>query len=364
MLTLTALALAYALAPTRPRAPQPLAYALVSSSRPRAPPPLALAGRGFGPQAAPVPSLPTTLDADAQALLDESGGDATKARTSMMGYTLAYVAEEMPELYEKIRNDSKEEEAHAALVEITWDAIAAFLPVTHAPTPTKAAGQKLTAVARCGVGVLDGSDPPSVLDVGCGTGLLLPFLTTLGAPPQRYRGIDLSPRMVEVAQRVHALPAYEGATFEDVSFDSLASEAEPLLYDAIFFNAALQFFPDPSAALAGAARLLAPGDESRIVLSHISGASFVQKELEDNPTTVRSLMPTLEELEAIAAPLGLQVVLPSFLGADAESIATALDAFYCVVLRWDAAHGGVDGETGSTEAPEDLSGGLSGGLTG
>ena len=75
-------------------------------------------------------------------------------------------------------------------------------------------------------------------------------------------------------------------------------------------------------------------------------------------------MPTLEELEAIAAPLGLQVVLPSFLGADAESIATALDAFYCVVLRWDAAHGGVDGETGSTEAPADLSGGLSGGLTG
>ena len=49
-----------------------------------------------------------------------------------------------------------------------------------------------------------------ILDVGCGTGLLLPFLTTLGAPPQRYRGIDLSPRMVEVAQRVHALPAYEG----------------------------------------------------------------------------------------------------------------------------------------------------------
>ena len=96
----------------------------------------------------------------------------------------------------------------------------------------------------------------------------------------------------------------------------------------------------------------------------ISGAAFVQKELEDNPTTVRSLMPTLEELEAIAAPLGLQVVLPSFLGADAESIAKALDAFYCVVLRWDAAHGGVDGETGSTEAPEDLSGGLSGGLTG
>ena len=64
-------------------------------------------------------------------------------------------------------------------------------------------------------------------------------------------------------------------------------------------------------------------------------------------------MPTLEELEAIAAPLGLPVVLPSFLGADAESIAKALDAF-TVVLRWDAAHGGVDGETGSTEAPEDL----------
>ena len=56
-------------------------------------------------------------NADAQALLDESGGDATKARTSMMGYTLAYVAEEMPELYAALKEDPKRPDAHAALVE-------------------------------------------------------------------------------------------------------------------------------------------------------------------------------------------------------------------------------------------------------
>ena len=104
------------------------------------------------------------LDSDAAALLEELNGDAEKARTSYMGYTLAYVKEEMPELYDRIRTDPTHPDAHRALVEITWDAIAAFLPVTHSPKLTEAAQKKLTAVARAGC---DGTSdsPMSTLDV-------------------------------------------------------------------------------------------------------------------------------------------------------------------------------------------------------
>eukprot|EP00966_Prymnesium_polylepis_P148346 3426599-Prymnesium_polylepis.1 len=77
-------------------------------------------------------------------------------------------------MYEAIKTDPQRPDCHEALVEVTWDAIAAFLPVTHSPTPTPAASQKLTAIARAAV---DGSlKAPRVLDVGCGNGLLLPFL--------------------------------------------------------------------------------------------------------------------------------------------------------------------------------------------
>ena len=52
--------------------------------------------------------------------------------------------------------------------------------------------------------------------------------------------------------------------------------------------------------------MLAPGPSARIVLSHLNGAAFVRKEKEDNPTTVRSTMPDLATLEAVAGRLGLQ----------------------------------------------------------
>ena len=165
---------------------------------PRAAQPCALAGRGFGassPPAAPAPA--PALDDDAAALLDEAGGDINRARTNYIGYTLAYLEDADPEMYEAIKTDPKRPDCHEALVEVTWDAIAAFLPVTHSPTPTPAASQKLTAIARAAV---DGSlEAPRVLDVGCGNGLLLPFLGASGMPGAAYRGVDLSSRMIEVS---------------------------------------------------------------------------------------------------------------------------------------------------------------------
>jgi len=300
------------------------------------------------------------LDADAQALLDEANGDAMMARANYIGYTLAYLEDAEPELYAALKSDPSREDCHAALVEITWDAIAAFLPVTHNPVPTPAAQKKLAAIARAGC---DGVSPtPSTLDIGCGNGLLLPFLAACGAPAAKYRGIDVSGRMISVAKaaldrKAAAEPIYAGARFDELNLKDLLQEAEQaeggLTFDAIFFNAALQFFR-PSEALAAAAQLLAPGPDSRLVLSHLQGAAFVRQEREESPTTVLSAMPSLAELEAMAGPLGLQVALPSFFGSEAGEIEKAMDDFYLVILRWDADHGGVDGETGLPAGAEEM----------
>ena len=287
------------------------------------------------------------LEADAQALLDEAGGDALKARASYIGYTMAYLEDAEPELFAALKSDPTREDCHAAIVEITWDAIAAFLPVTHSPVPTPAAQKKLAAIARAGCDGVDLS--PATLDVGCGNGLLLPFLAACGAPPDKYRGIDLSGRMIQVAQgalerKVAADPTYAGASFDELSFKDLVAEGGTR-YDAIYFNAALQFLKLDD-TLAAAAKLLAPGPASRLVLSHLNGAAFVRKEREESASTVISTMPSLAELEAAAEPLGLQVAIPSFFGTEPEEIEAAMEDFYLVILRWDAAHGGIDGQTG------------------
>ena len=132
--------------------------------------------------------LPDKLDDDAAALLEEAEGDVEVARTSYIGYTLAYLQEEMPELYLAIKDDPSRSDAHAALVEVTWDAIAAFMPVTHSSRPTKEGGKRLAAIARVS---LPDDGAASVLDVGCGNGVLLPFLTAVGMPASRSWGWSL-----------------------------------------------------------------------------------------------------------------------------------------------------------------------------
>ena len=47
----------------------------------------------------------------------------------------------------------------------------------------------------------------------------------------------------------------------------------------------------------------------------------------------------------------MQVALPSFFGTEPGEIEKNMDDFYLAILRWDAEHGGVDGETGLPAAP-------------
>jgi len=272
--------------------------------------------------------LPKVLDDDAAALLDEAEGDVEKARQNYIGYTLAYLAEEMPELYKQLKTDSNLPEAHAALVEVTWDAIAAFMPMTHSSRPSPEAAKRLTAISRVALPSGGAEAATSILDVGCGNGLLLPFLTELGLEGTSYRGIDVSSRMVDLAERAHGAT---GATFAATSFAEEAARGGK--HDSIVFNGVLQFFDDQSETLLQAAKMLSDSDDARMVVSHVSGASFVRKELGDNPTTVRNTMPFLEMMQDIAAKAGLQVVLPSFLGTEVDEIEKNLERFYLIVFR-------------------------------
>jgi len=98
-------------------------------------------------------------------------------------------------------------------------------------------------------------EPPRVLDVGCGTGLLLRLLASRLPRATELVGVDPAPHMVEVAQaagagdariRVHRGVAEE-LPFADASFDLVVS------------TTSFDHWADQRAGLRECARVLAPG---------------------------------------------------------------------------------------------------------
>jgi SAM-dependent methyltransferase len=97
------------------------------------------------------------------------------------------------------------------------------------------------------------SAPAAVADIGCGTGTLSVLLALAGYP---VKGIDTSPRMLEVARR-KAAGAGVDVAFEHA--DAADPPYPPATFDAVVVRHVLWALPDPGAAVERWAALLRPG---------------------------------------------------------------------------------------------------------
>jgi SAM-dependent methyltransferase len=95
--------------------------------------------------------------------------------------------------------------------------------------------------------------PATVADLGCGTGTLSVLLALSG---YEVKGIDTSPRMLEVARR-KAASAGVDAAFELA--DAAAPPYPAVSVDAVVVRHVLWALPDPAAAVERWAALLRPG---------------------------------------------------------------------------------------------------------
>lgn len=96
----------------------------------------------------------------------------------------------------------------------------------------------------------------ALLDVGCGTAVLLDFLRAWRVAPERYVGVDPSLAMLRrAAGRTGGLAAgaAEALPFRDGAFDTVVSAS------------AFHYWPEPRAGLAEARRVLAPGGRLLLV---------------------------------------------------------------------------------------------------
>ncbi len=110
--------------------------------------------------------------------------------------------------------------------------------------------------------LLAGREAGRVLDLGCGTGALLPRLGTWDGGVARYTGVDLSAEMLRVAAGKAAPVAFPAG------FVAAPADALPFgdaAFDTVVSASSLHFWPEPEAALVEVRRVLRPGGRLLLV---------------------------------------------------------------------------------------------------
>lgn len=139
--------------------------------------------------------------------------------------------------------DPLELEKFSQLAHRWWDPNSEFKPL-HDINPLR-----LDYIDR-----LAGLDGKSVLDVGCGGGILSEAMAARGA---RVTGIDLGDRPLKVAQ-LHLLESGLAVEYRKVAVEELAAE-QPQHYEIVTCMEMLEHVPDPASIVGACARLLKPG---------------------------------------------------------------------------------------------------------
>lgn len=94
----------------------------------------------------------------------------------------------------------------------------------------------------------------TVLDVGCGGGILSEGMAALGA---NVTGIDLADKSLKVA-KLHLLESGRQVDYRKVAVETLAEE-QPGHYDTVACLEMLEHVPDPQSVIASCAKLAKPG---------------------------------------------------------------------------------------------------------
>ena len=130
-----------------------------------------------------------------------------------------------------------------------------------------------------------------VLDIACGTGVLIPDYLARGAAS--VTAIDLSPEMVRIAQ----------AKFPQPNVEILCGDAEKTrfdgLFDVIMIYNAFPHFPDPEALIAHLAGYLAPGGS--LTVAHGASRKAIDEHHKGSAKGVSRGLMMAEDLTAIFA---------------------------------------------------------------
>jgi ubiquinone/menaquinone biosynthesis C-methylase UbiE len=170
-----------------------------------------------------------------------------------------------------VRDRSPTGSPHPAYVPFTSDAYVAE-PETEVEESTaawleeQAAMPFIREVARRTFELMEIQAGDAVLDVGCGTGVLLPALAEAVGTAGRVTGLDHSAAFLTRAHRRLADAAL-GQRVDLVRGDALALPFETGTFDVTHMERVLMHLPDPDAAIRELARVTRPG--GRVVCAEV-----------------------------------------------------------------------------------------------
>ena len=150
----------------------------------------------------------------------------------------------------------------------------------------------------------------SLLDVGCGGGILCEAMAQRGA---EVKGIDMGETPLQIA-RLHSLESSVDVDYQQITAEQLA-EQTPESYDVVTCMEMLEHVPDPSSIIEACMRLVKPGGDvyfstinrnPKSFLFAIVGAEYVLNMLPRGTHTYSSFIRP-SELTRWAREAGLEV---------------------------------------------------------
>src|SRR5690606_16199441 len=140
--------------------------------------------------------------------------------------------------------DPSELEKFSALASRWWDPESEFKPL-HVINPLRLGWIQEKA------GSLEGR---TVLDVGCGGGILAESMAVAGA---KVTGIDLAERSLKIA-KLHGLESGVAVDYQTISAEDMAAK-HPGSFDVVTCMEMLEHVPDPASIVRACGQLVKPG---------------------------------------------------------------------------------------------------------
>ena len=131
-----------------------------------------------------------------------------------------------------------------------------------------------------------------VLDIGCGTGVMIPHYLARGAA--EVVGVDISPKMLEAARRKFPMPTVS-FLHADAEIHAFAPE-----YDVCVVYNAFPHFPNPEALVQNLAGALRPG--GTLTIAHGSSRAEIDRRHMEAAGEVSRHLPSDDGLRALLAP--------------------------------------------------------------
>ncbi len=134
-----------------------------------------------------------------------------------------------------------------------------------------------------------------VLDVGSGTGVLVPLIEAYG--PERIYACDLSVAMLEHLRGQYHFVQTVASDVRDMTLSAGS-------VDVVFVNACYPNIVDKKGSIANMARMMKP--QGRLVISHPMGKSFIDALKKRSPFPLDDF-PDRWEAETLLRPFGLDI---------------------------------------------------------